>query len=60
MLGLQCEGSKCKILSIGNSLPDNVDGCLTGATPEIVPELRFLGLKIDSAGNISRWKTDFT
>lgn len=36
-----------------------MDGCLAGATPEVVTELRFLGLKIDSTGVISPWKTDF-
>jgi hypothetical protein len=35
-------------------------GCLSGDSPEVVPALRFLGLKISSDGNISRWKEDYT
>jgi hypothetical protein len=42
--------------------PSTVDftGCLSGATPEVVPALRFLGLKISADGCISHWKEDYT
>jgi hypothetical protein len=53
MLGLTCVGHKCKVLCIGEVQDVSLDGCLGGTTPELVSELRFLGLKIDTSGNIS-------
>jgi hypothetical protein len=53
MLGLTCVGKKCKVLCIGEHEDVSLDGCLGGDTPELVSELRFLGLKIDTSGNIS-------
>ena len=62
-LGLVTEGSKCKLLVVRASPKSNPepvpDGLLAGATPDVVSELRFLGLKISTDGSISRWKTDF-
>jgi hypothetical protein len=48
------------VLSIDQPSPIDFTGCLSGASPEVVPALRFLGLKISSDGTISRWKEDFT
>lgn len=57
-LGLCTEGSKCKLLVIGPQ-PTTVTGILDDTTPELVTEIRFLGLKINHHGNIDRWKVDF-
>lgn len=59
MLGLVCEASKCKLLRIGVNNDESIEGILDGTTPEVVSELRFLGLKIDNNGHITRWKSDF-
>lgn len=58
-LGLVCEGSKCKLLLVNGGEATACEHILDGATPTIVSELRFLGLRIDSEGGIGRWKTDY-